>query len=413
MAWSPSVPHPTVLKYYVYRSTTDVGFTMPIFILFLDNRGLTLAQIGLLESIWLASIILSELPTGYIADRLGQRNSVLIGTFVIAVSTGAFGLMSTFLGFALVRVVWSIGISLRSGSTQAWLYDTLEAKFDEEKYAHIEGRGNSLSLFVMAVTTLGGGLIAETVGFAAAFLTTAGVTLLAVLVVATFPTVQSQREEAGVDTDTDDDDYTVLRAISLIRETATDSRVSWFVLYAGLFVIAAQTVQLWIQPVSVDIGLDIPSIGVMYAGFGLVSAGAAYFTGWVKTTITIRYWYLFVPPLIGALFVGVQLLPIAAVGVFFVMRAAKEISQPLMFQFLNDRIESTGRATLLSGANLVLGMIAIPMYWGTGIIGDATSPLMAVVTIGWIILFGVILLQGWRVLNRVHVYGTPEGQPAD
>lgn len=413
MAWSPSVPHPTVLKYYVYRSTTDVGFTMPIFILFLDNRGLTLAQIGLLESIWLASIILSELPTGYIADRLGQRNSVLIGTFVIAVSTGAFGLMSTFLGFALVRVVWSIGISLRSGSTQAWLYDTLEAKFDEEKYAHIEGRGNSLSLFVMAVTTLGGGLIAETVGFAAAFLTTAGVTLLAVLVVATFPTVQSQREEAGVDTDTDDDDYTVLRAISLIRETATDSRVSWFVLYAGLFVIAAQTVQLWIQPVSVDVGLDIPSIGVMYAGFGLVSAGAAYFTGWVKKTITIRYWYLFVPPLIGALFVGVQLLPIAAVGVFFVMRAAKEISQPLMFQFLNDRIESTGRATLLSAANLVLGMIAIPMYWGTGIIGDATSPLMAVVTIGWIILFGVILLQGWRVLNRVHVYGTPEGQPAD
>lgn len=412
MAWSSRVPHPTVLKYYVYRSTTNVGFTMPIFVLFLDNRGLTLAQIGLLESIWLASIILSELPTGYVADRLGQRNSVLIGTFIIAVSTAAFGLMSTFLGFALVRIVWSVGISLRSGSTQAWLYDTLEAKFDEEKYAHIEGRGNSLSLFVMAFTTLGGGIIAETVSFTAAFLTTAGVTLLAVLVVATFPTVRSQREEAGVDTDSDDD-YTVLQAVSLIRETATDSRITWFVLYTGLFVIAAQTVQLWIQPVSVDVGLEIPSIGVMYAGFGIVSAGAAYFTGWVKKTITIRYWYLFVPPFVGALFVGVQLLPIAAVGVFFVMRAVKEISQPLMFQFLNDHIESTGRATLLSAANLVLGVIAIPMYWGTGVIGDATSPLMAIVAIGWIILVGVIALQGWRVLNRIQVYGAPERQAAD
>lgn len=409
MDWNQYVPHPTVLKYYVYRSTTNVGFTMPIFILFLDNRGLTLAEIGLLESIWLGSMIFSELPTGYVADRVGQRNSVLIGSLVITVCTAAFGLMSSLLGFVVVRIVWSVGVSLRSGSAEAWLYDTLETKFDEEKYAHVQGRGNSLSLVVMAITTLGGGLIAEMVGFAFAFFATAGVTLFAALVVATFPTLESQREDAGEDEPTDD--YTITKAVSLIRETANDVRVVWFVLHAGLFLIATQTAQLWIQPVSVSVGLEIPSIGVMYAGFGLISASAAFFTGWVKETITIRYWYVFTPLIVGALFVGIQLLPVAAIGVFFVMRAAKEISQPLMFQYINDHLESTGRATMLSAVNLVLGALAVPLYWGTGVIGEQTSSVTSIVVLGWVILVGAVLLQAWKLLGHIRVYESDE-EPA-
>lgn len=92
---------------------------MPIFVLFVQSNGLSLAQVGVLESVWMVAILLSEVPTGYVADRVGQRNSLIIGGVITIASAVAFALMTTFLAFVAVRTVWAVGTTFRSGSRRA------------------------------------------------------------------------------------------------------------------------------------------------------------------------------------------------------------------------------------------------------------------------------------------------------
>jgi len=64
-----------VLKYYLYKSTKAVEFYRPIMYLFFLAQGLTFTQIAILEAIYNLTTLVGEIPTGYIGDRVGRRNS--------------------------------------------------------------------------------------------------------------------------------------------------------------------------------------------------------------------------------------------------------------------------------------------------------------------------------------------------
>src|SRR5260370_12645406 len=59
---------------------------VPIWVVFLQRKGLSLTQIGILEAIAWILAAPSQLPTGLIADRSGPKASIAIGTFPYALS---------------------------------------------------------------------------------------------------------------------------------------------------------------------------------------------------------------------------------------------------------------------------------------------------------------------------------------
>lgn len=73
------LPRGVVLKYYLYMATTAVGFATAIWQVYLLTRGLSYTQIFTLDAIFAVTIVFGETPTGYVGDRLGRRNSILIG----------------------------------------------------------------------------------------------------------------------------------------------------------------------------------------------------------------------------------------------------------------------------------------------------------------------------------------------
>jgi len=87
--------------------------------------GLTFTQIAILEAIYNLTTLVGEIPTGYIGDRVGRRNSLLVGTTLISFTLVGIGLSSSFQALAVLYVCWSAGYNFRSGSEDAWLYDTL------------------------------------------------------------------------------------------------------------------------------------------------------------------------------------------------------------------------------------------------------------------------------------------------
>ena len=61
--------------FLLYVALSSLRVTGAIWILFLLDKGFTLTQIGLVESIWHLTAVTLEVPSGYLADRLGRRVS--------------------------------------------------------------------------------------------------------------------------------------------------------------------------------------------------------------------------------------------------------------------------------------------------------------------------------------------------
>ena len=81
----------SVRKYYGYKSTKAVEFYRPIMYLFFLAQGLNFTQIAILEATYNVTTVLGEVPTGYVWDRVGRRNSLLLGTVLISLTLVGIG----------------------------------------------------------------------------------------------------------------------------------------------------------------------------------------------------------------------------------------------------------------------------------------------------------------------------------
>jgi len=61
--------------------------------------------VSLLGGVRSVTTVLAEIPTGYVADRIGRRNALVVGAAVQVVCMLAFGLLETFPAFAAVFAV--------------------------------------------------------------------------------------------------------------------------------------------------------------------------------------------------------------------------------------------------------------------------------------------------------------------
>jgi MFS family permease len=123
----------TVLKYYLYRATGGPGFTYPIYTLFLLLNGLSFTAIGIIATVQSIIVVGGEIPTGYVGDRIGRRNSLFVASVLVLVSNAGYLFATDIWGFLFVFGTLSFGHTFVSGSGSAWLYDTLQEHDIETK----------------------------------------------------------------------------------------------------------------------------------------------------------------------------------------------------------------------------------------------------------------------------------------
>src|SRR5688572_26189214 len=78
-----------------------IGIAVP----FLEQNGLSLQQIFLLQGIFAAVLVILEIPTGYIADRWGRKNSIVLSTAFGVIAILIYALGSNFAGFIIAEIL--------------------------------------------------------------------------------------------------------------------------------------------------------------------------------------------------------------------------------------------------------------------------------------------------------------------
>ena len=397
-----------VLKYYLYRAVGNPGFIMPIYTLYLLANGVSFAQIGVIGTIQAVIVVGGELPTGYVGDRIGRRNSLLVAQVLFTGSNVCMVLADGFVGFTVAFSMLSFANTFVSGSADAWLYDILEERLGEDTFTYVKGRGTAVGQWVMAGTMIAGSLL-YVVDHLYPYYAALAMNVVSFAIVASLPKTAQYAGSGGDGEEDEDDRLTVLEAWPIVRDQLSSPTLRPFVVYVALFFGTTLTVSAYVQPVAVDaleasagpflaeIGVpEAASLGVLYASFTVVSAVASDRASDLEAALGVRGALLVVPFVAAAAFVVPAFVAVAAFPMFFVMRAARSALSPIVGQYLNDRIESVGRATVLSAVSMVYAVARIPFALASGFVADWFTPMVSVAALGAAFAIAGAAMQVWR-----------------
>jgi len=348
-------------SYYVYMTAGTVGMWAPIWVVYLRSGGLSYGQIMTLDAIWWVGIVAGELPTGFVGDRIGWRNSLVVGHALTIVGVLTMGLTTAFVPLAGIYLLWALGATLKSGSRDAWLYELLDRRLDSDQFTRVQGRGRAFQLSASAAGAIAGGAIAA-YGLAYPFFATAAVRSIGLVALLALPTIAVDPE----------DRLTVGEMRSVLGQLTAPS-LRWIVAGVALTLGLLGAMSRLTQPISLR-WLAVPHLGLLYAAFTGVAALASAKAEWISQHVGLRGWLAVGVAVMAALSLASLVAPLVAMGALFALRGVRGALDPLVKQYVNDRIGTAGRATTLSGVSMAVSAAGAPLAVGLGQITDLVGP---------------------------------------
>ena len=137
------------------------GLLVPVLVILLLQRGLSLGEVGLVMATQGLVVLLLELPTGGLADALGRRPVLLIGTAVEALATSLLIVADTLPLLIAVFALQGIYRALESGPLDAWYVDAAQsADPDADIEAGLSAGGIAFGVAMALGTLTSGALVA-------------------------------------------------------------------------------------------------------------------------------------------------------------------------------------------------------------------------------------------------------------
>lgn len=115
-------------KWYLIIKTLELASFNAIastYVLFLLERGLTPEQTTQVNIVFMVTNFFFDLPTGALADLVGQLPVYLVGTLILTVGFGLYGTGTTFAFFAFCEGSSAVGKSLMSEALEALMTNKL------------------------------------------------------------------------------------------------------------------------------------------------------------------------------------------------------------------------------------------------------------------------------------------------
>lgn len=139
---------------------TSFDFFSAIEVAFFFQKSLSASEIYLIYAIFSILVFVLEVPTGYIGDKIGHKNSILIGLFCGIIGFCGLIFFKGFYGIIISYFSMALMTSLISGSDEAILYDCLKQDGRENDFESVYAKTESFSYAASIVANILAGIIA-------------------------------------------------------------------------------------------------------------------------------------------------------------------------------------------------------------------------------------------------------------
>ena len=151
--------------WFGHRFAGQVVLIYPVYGLMITENTSEFAFSTLL-ALWSASVLVAEIPSGTLADRTSRVRLIGLSGVIKGAAFLTWLVLPNYWGYLLGFALWGVGSTLKSGTEQALLHDTLHFLGKPEWFERIHGRGGAASSAGTIVAFVAGGYLAEHAGFA-------------------------------------------------------------------------------------------------------------------------------------------------------------------------------------------------------------------------------------------------------
>jgi predicted MFS family arabinose efflux permease len=405
--------HANINRYYLYNFFLNLQLWWPIWIIYLkEERGLSQTQVTLIDVPFWLSIVLLQIPAAALADRFGRRPALVASGTAFALAITLFGLASSFPLLLLSYLIWGVAFSLYNGTESAFIYDSLKAIGREDEYQRIYGRAWALNMVAAVAGTLIGAPLAEATSLSFPIVLSGAIAALCAVTALTFrepPRGEgplSHLSYGGV----------LGQSAQIVRRQAA---VRYAVLFVGVVAIGSIGPIFFFQPFLVEHGVDTGDVGVWQTPMRI----AAIFGALAAHRITMelgerRTFYLMPIVLIASYLLLATWASLYAQVAFLSLYFIMVMSQPVVTDYVNRRVASEQRATVVSLTNLVRALVLIPSAPLMGLLADevsSTAPywagaiLVAALSVPLLALWTPLMQRDARAGARAETAGVASG----
>jgi len=148
------------LKLYPwYAGLFHAYFWLPVYFLFFQSK-LDLADVLLLESVYFASVVAMEVPSGWFSDMFGRKRTLIAASLFLCAAYILFLQANSFNMFAIAQMLLAAGIAFNSGTDTSFLLETTQALGIQDEYGAREANATRFNFLGTAVAAVLGGLAA-------------------------------------------------------------------------------------------------------------------------------------------------------------------------------------------------------------------------------------------------------------
>lgn len=329
-------------KFLVYFIFTEFWALGAIWIIFLQDNGLSLTEVALIDIAFFGSIFLFEIPTGIIADKFGKKTSLILSAIIQFIGVISYGLSSDFLSFIISYIIWGLGITLMSGAKEALVYDEIklqELARDNEDY---DDHYQKIFGILIAAGSLSAALAVALGGFLGKIDLTYPIFLTAfAFLLAGVWLLQIKEHKVEIKISTRKNTLEALRTIK-------SKKILPIVLISLLTSGVVTSLIFWIQPFMDFKGIDLGWIGIFFSLSIVFSSLGSYFSNYITNILKSISFSILVAFVAFLFVISTWLGTGGVITSYIVIRFLANILNPYISKILNKSIASENRATSLS-----------------------------------------------------------------
>ena len=363
--------------------TSYFGITS-FWILFFIQNGLSLLQIGLLESIFHGTSLLCEIPSGMLADRFSYKTNLYlarlssIGSSILIL----FG-QGNFWIYAIAMMVNAWSYNFDSGTSTAFLFDSAVEAGQKDRYLQISSFLSGVAEVTRTLGTVVAGFFIHG-ALAWTYYIAIGLSLLSILLIFLMKEPESKSDERS--------HLTLKRILEVVKQEWQEKPVLfyWMLTYQLVGTIMCMFYFYYQQKISDLASWQVSLIMLIGSGFNLL---AVYLASQIGKKWNSNQVFPILVALTGlALFlVGVKT-PFAYLSVYLLTNALYAVYQPIYYNDLQAYLPSSVRATMLSINSMMFSLSMIVIFPLTGWLIDTCGFVAVFLVLGLITFLSFPLL---------------------